>query len=164
MCQTELLTFTKEMRTRYSSSSVQRNERLIWLVYEFPKYLEALHDACKRHKKKFLFRAENYEALTFTSQSTVLCVRYPLDSGYFYVLTRDLSRDLVGLLFSAMRQMTGGNDCLDARAVTFNLEKILRTGILGSSQNCHVAPSQSVSRYRSFYNFSVLFCCDACCS
>lgn len=51
------------------------DERMIWLVYEFPKYLEALHDTCKRHKKKFLFSAEKYEALTLTSQSTVLCGR-----------------------------------------------------------------------------------------
>ncbi|CAN8021436.1 unnamed protein product [Ixodes persulcatus] len=45
-----------------------------------------------------------------------------------------------------MRQMSGGNDCLDARAVTFNLEKILRTGILCASQSSNVGPSQSVSR------------------
>lgn len=103
-----------------------------------------MHDACKKHEKKFL-SAETYEALTLTSQSTVLRVRYLLDSGYFYVLTRDLSSDSVELLFSAMRQMTGGNDCLDTRAVTFNLEKILRTVIFCASENCNAALSQSVS-------------------
>lgn len=70
------------------------DERLLRLEHEFPRYLEALHNACKVHGKKFL-SSETYQALTLTSKSTVLCVRYLLDSGYFYVLTRGLSSDPV---------------------------------------------------------------------
>ncbi|KAL1484961.1 hypothetical protein MTO96_049901 [Rhipicephalus appendiculatus] len=45
--------------------------------------------------------------------------------------------------------MSGGNDCLDARAVTFSLEKILRTGILCASQASNVGTKQSVSSIHS---------------
>ncbi|XP_054920321.1 uncharacterized protein [Dermacentor andersoni] len=40
--------------------------------------------------------------------------------------------------------MAGCNDCLDARAVTFGLEKLLRTGILCASQASKVGNGQSV--------------------
>ncbi|XP_049512853.1 uncharacterized protein LOC119431730 isoform X2 [Dermacentor silvarum] len=123
-------------------------ERRQWLEEEFPQYLQDINEACKPNAKKFL-SAETYEALLLTSQSTVLCVKYLLDSGFFYVLTRDLSSDSVELLFSALRQMSGGNDCLDARAVTFSLEKILRTGILCASQASNVGTKQSVSSIHS---------------
>ncbi|KAH8009414.1 hypothetical protein HPB51_016693 [Rhipicephalus microplus] len=109
-------------------------QRLQWLEKDFPDYLEALNNACKRSGKKFL-SAETYEAIFLTSKSTVLCVKFLLESSLFYVLTRNLSSDPVELLFSSLRQMAGGNDCLDARAVTFSLERILRTGNLCPSQS-----------------------------
>ncbi|KAK8771593.1 hypothetical protein V5799_025161 [Amblyomma americanum] len=117
--------------------------RLNWLEDEFPQYLERLHSACKSSGKKFL-SAETYEALLLTSKSSVLCIKYLLESGFFYVLTRNLSSDPVEVLFSALRQMAGCNDCLDARAVTFGLEKLLRTGILCASQASNVGNGQSV--------------------
>ncbi|XP_075526668.1 uncharacterized protein LOC142558414 [Dermacentor variabilis] len=40
--------------------------------------------------------------------------------------------------------MAGGNDCLDARAVTFSLERILRTGSLCPSQASNVENGQTV--------------------
>nr|XP_054926329.1 uncharacterized protein LOC129384752 [Dermacentor andersoni] len=40
--------------------------------------------------------------------------------------------------------MAGCNDCLDARAVTFGLEKLLRTGILCASQASNVGNGQIV--------------------
>lgn len=121
------------------------DRRLHWLEEEFPQYLESLHNACTSSGKKFL-SAETYEALLLTSKSTVLCVKYLLDSGFFYVLTRNLSSDPVEALFSALRQMAGCNDCLDARSVTFCLEKLLRTGVICASQASNVADGQSVTR------------------
>nr|XP_054932364.1 uncharacterized protein LOC129387471 isoform X1 [Dermacentor andersoni] len=117
--------------------------RLNWLEDEFPQYLESLHSACKSSGKKFL-SPETYEALLLTSKSSVLCIKYLLDSGFFYVFTRNLSSDPVEVLFSALRQMAGCNDCLDARAVTFGLEKLLRTGILCASQASNVGNGQIV--------------------
>ncbi|KAL1462049.1 hypothetical protein MTO96_043244 [Rhipicephalus appendiculatus] len=97
-------------------------------------------------RKKFL-SAETYEALLLTSKSTVLCVKYLLESGFYYVLTRNFSSDPVELLFSSLRQMAGGNDCLDARAVTFSLERILRTGTLCPSEASNVENVQSALRF-----------------
>lgn len=114
------------------------DESLQWLEEEFLQYLQAINDTCKRNSKKFL-NAEIYEALFHTGQCTVL-----RDSGFFYVLTRDLSSDSVELLSGGLRQMAGGNDCLDARTVTFSLEKILPTGILCVSQTSNVGTRQSV--------------------
>ncbi|KAL1476183.1 hypothetical protein MTO96_036703 [Rhipicephalus appendiculatus] len=122
------------------------DERLQWLEKDFPDYLETLHNACKRSQKKFL-SAETYEALLLTSKSTVLCVKYLLESGFYYVLTRNFSSDPVELLFSSMRQMAGGNDWLDARAVTFSLERILRTGTLCPSEASNVENVQSALRF-----------------
>ncbi|KAH9382853.1 hypothetical protein HPB48_023415 [Haemaphysalis longicornis] len=121
------------------------DQRLQWLEKDFPDYLEALNNACKSSGKKFL-SAETYEAILLTSKSTVLCVKFLLESGFFYVLTRNLSSDPVELLFSSLRQMAGGNDCLDARAVTFSLERILRTGNLCPSQPSNVENGQAVLR------------------
>ncbi|KAG0433889.1 hypothetical protein HPB47_019505 [Ixodes persulcatus] len=121
------------------------DERLQWLEKDFPDYLKAIDNSCKRSGKKFL-SAETYEVLLLTSKSTVLCVKFLLESGFFYVLTRNLSSDPVELLFSSLRQMAGGNDCLDARAVTFSLERILRTGNLCPSQSSNVENGQAVLR------------------
>lgn len=71
------------------------------LEKDFPDYLEALNNACKRSGKKFI-SAETYEAILLTSKSTVLCVKFLLESGFFYVLTRNLSSDPVELLFSSL--------------------------------------------------------------
>ncbi|KAM7307482.1 uncharacterized protein ISCGN_011118 [Ixodes scapularis] len=120
------------------------DERLQWLEKDFPDYLKALNNSCKRSGKKFL-SAETYEALLLTSKFTGLCVKFLLESGFFFnVLSRNLSSDPVELLFSSLRQMAGGNDCLDARAVTFNLERILRTGNLCPSHSSNVENGQAV--------------------
>nr|XP_050024320.2 uncharacterized protein LOC126518586 [Dermacentor andersoni] len=106
----------------------------------------------KRSGIKFL-SAETYEAILLTSKSTVLCIKYLLESGFFYVLTKNLSSDPVELLFSSLRQMAGGNDCLDARAVTFSLERILRTGSLCPSQASNIENGQTVlSRHGASLN------------
>ncbi|KAK8778513.1 hypothetical protein V5799_020148 [Amblyomma americanum] len=119
------------------------DERLQWLEKEFPDYLETLYNACKRSGKKFL-SAETYEAILLTSKSTVLCIMYLLESGFFYVLTRNFSSDPVELLSSSLRKMAGGNHHLDARAVAFSLERILRTGSLCPSQVSNVENGQTV--------------------
>nr|XP_037272828.1 uncharacterized protein LOC119164719 [Rhipicephalus microplus] len=118
------LSFLKEYPSRHPQAEKFRNvEATIlfmkmmqkWLEKDFPDYLEALNNACKRSGKKFL-SAETYEAILLTSKSTVF----------------------------SLRQMAGGNDCLDARAVTFSLERILRTGNLCPSQSSNVEDGQAV--------------------
>ncbi|KAG0435094.1 hypothetical protein HPB47_018685 [Ixodes persulcatus] len=50
----------------------------------------------------------------------------------------------------SLRKMAGGNDCLDARAVTFSLERILRTGNLCPSQSSNVENGQAVLSRQPF--------------
>lgn len=87
------------------------------------------HQKRKQEKLKFLTK-ETYNAIVFTSKSTVQCVRYLLEEiGFHFVLTRRLSSDNIEELFGAIRQMIGGNFKGDAVAVSQAFDKILRTGI-----------------------------------
>ncbi|KAG8176027.1 hypothetical protein JTE90_024669 [Oedothorax gibbosus] len=104
-------------------------ERLQWLETEFPSYMKDVEEESLQSGKYFL-TPETYSALLLTSLSTTACVRYLLESGFHYVLTRKLSSDPVESLFSAVRQMNGGNDASDAKASTIAINKILRTGLL----------------------------------
>lgn len=71
----------------------------------------------KLEKDKFLTK-ETYNALLLTSRSTVECIRFLLDRvGFKFVLTRRFNSDSVEQLFSAIRQMTGGNFKGDATSV-----------------------------------------------
>jgi len=69
-----------------------------------------------------------------TTKSTVECIKYLLNNGYHYVLTRVFNSDPIESLFSALRQMNGGNDTMDVRAALFAIEKILKTGKLITSK------------------------------
>ncbi|KAG8179722.1 hypothetical protein JTE90_006627 [Oedothorax gibbosus] len=69
---------------------------------------------------------------SFRDAGDTICFmsNYLLENGFHYVLTRRLSSDPVESLFSALRQMNGGNDGSDAKASTVAINKILRTGLL----------------------------------
>lgn len=106
--------------------------RLDWLENYFLSYLHTTKCASSTRQKDFLTN-ETYEAITLTTKSTVLCIKYLLENGYHYVLTRAFSSNPVESIFSTLRRMSGSNDMLDARAVNFSLQKILKTGILSMS-------------------------------
>lgn len=90
-------------------------------------------NAIKQTKKKFLTH-ETYEALTYTTTSTVACVRFLLEEkGFKYVLTRRFSSDPVEQLIGAIHQMIGENFKGYATAVSQAFEKILQTGIAYNS-------------------------------
>lgn len=105
------------------------DERLQWLEHDFPRYLAKIKDASEKEGKGFLSK-ETYQAILVTSSSTVECVRYLLQSGFHFVLTRAFNSDAIELFFSALRQMSGTNDMLDCRAVVCSLNRILKTGII----------------------------------
>jgi hypothetical protein len=128
----------------YSSTT---DERLHFLEFDFNPQLHAWHkeiqnliktmpnnskadkETIKKTKTKFLTQ-ETYEALTYTTMSTVACIRYLLEVlGFKFVLTRRFSSDHIEQLFGAIRQLIGGNFKGDATAVSQAFEKILRTGI-----------------------------------
>ncbi|KZS09137.1 Uncharacterized protein APZ42_026709 [Daphnia magna] len=103
------------------------------LIKSMPDNNQSDKAAIKKTKKKFLTH-ETYEALTYTTTSTVACIRYLLEELDFkYVLTRRFSSDPVEQLFGAIRQLIGGNFKGDATAVSQAFEKILRTGIAYNS-------------------------------
>ncbi|KAI9555873.1 hypothetical protein GHT06_018390 [Daphnia sinensis] len=103
------------------------------IVKRMPDGTKEEEDAIKEAKKKFLTH-ETYEALTFTTSSTVACIRHLLQKlGFKYVLTRRFSSDPVKQLFGAIRQMMVSNFKGDATAVSQAFEKILRTEIAYNS-------------------------------
>ncbi|KAJ4435114.1 hypothetical protein ANN_23689 [Periplaneta americana] len=68
-------------------------------------------------KEKSRKESQNKETVVFNLQQCLLRVKA-------------FSSDPVESLFSTLRRMSGSNDMLDARAVNFSLQKILKTGIL----------------------------------
>lgn len=83
----------------------------------------------KKENKVFL-NAETFEALLMISKSTIACLKYLLESGFYLVLTRNFTSDAIELLFSSLRQHSGANNMLDSRSVIFSMNYILKTGIL----------------------------------
>lgn len=128
----------KETTTSQKTFFRVDDERLTFLEVDIPlllqtweKEIKMLVDAIppkeiqkmKQEKLKFLTK-ETYHAITFTSKSTVECVRYLLEEiGFHFVLTRRLSRDNIEELFGAIRQLIGGNFKGDAVAVSQAFEK-----------------------------------------
>lgn len=105
------------------------DQRLEWLENEFPQYLSSIKTNSILAEKEFL-SAETYEALLITTASTVSCVRFLIENGFHFVLTRAFNSDSIELFFSGLRQTAGANDMLDCRSVTFIMNKIMKTGIL----------------------------------
>lgn len=130
------------------------DERLDWLENEFPGYLENIKNESQNSEKQFLTN-ETFEALTLTTASTVKCVRYLLNDGFHFVLTRSFNSDPIELFFSGLRQTAGANDMLDCRAVTFSMNKILKTGLISvpSSSNVDVQ-NKSISVWNNANNNS----------
>jgi hypothetical protein len=116
----------------------------------------------------FFFSDQTYEALLFTTRSTIDTVRFLLSSGFQFVLTRKLNSDNIERLFSCLRQSNGGNFHMEARAagklesqfytssqkmaagviknptkffvlLVSGITKVLRTGIVDASAACNVS-------------------------
>lgn len=99
------------------------DERLEWLETTFNDYVCDMKD-----KQPSLITYETLQAIVLTSHSTSACIKYLLGIGFHFILTSKLTSDCIEMFFSNMRQTSGGNDMLDARAATFAIENILRCG------------------------------------
>lgn len=97
--------------------------RLLWLEREFTAYTEAIQESSKARGKDG-FTSETFEALNFTTKSTVETARFLLRNG---VDSRKLNSDPIEAIFGRIRFMCGGNDMLDARAVTTALDHIIKS-------------------------------------
>lgn len=80
------------------------DERLLWLENGFPAYLDKLKGHSCDNDKRFL-RNDTYGTVPLTTQSTVLCTRYLLESGFHFVLTRLFNSDKIELFFGGIRNM-----------------------------------------------------------
>ena len=76
--------------------------------------------------------------MKFITKSTVYTVRYLLNNGLHFVLTRRFSSDDVERFFGSVRQMMGGNFQGNAYGVLTSSERILRTGIAYASVHSNV--------------------------
>lgn len=98
--------------------------------------------SCNFSKKEFLTK-ETYEAIVLTTMSTVQCIRYLLNSGFHFVLTRKFSSDQIEILFSSIRRLGGSNDQTNAVVVMQAIHKILATGIVSASLNANSVSSEN---------------------
>lgn len=105
--------------------------RLLWLENEFSGYIKRIQDSSVAAGVGN-FTDETYTALLFTTKSTVETVRFLLRKGVNYVLTKKFNSDPIEALFGKLRAMCGGNDALDARAVTAALTHIVKEKALPS--------------------------------
>lgn len=109
------------------------DNRLLWLENTFTVYIKNVQ-SCSVASGKGALTEETFEALLFTTQSTVETTRFLLQEGVRYVLTKNLNSDPVEALFGRIRQMCGGNDQLDARAVTAALDRIVKAKALCTNE------------------------------
>lgn len=100
--------------------------RLLWLENDFTCYVKKVQ-ASSVASGNGAFTGETFQALLFTTKSTVETTRYLLTQGINYVLTRKLNSDPIEAVFGRVRYMCGGNDMLDARAVTAALDQIVKS-------------------------------------
>lgn len=119
--------------------------RLFWLENDFIPYLEWWEKSVTR-KAEFI-SSETFEAACLTTKSAVECIKYLLQNGFHFVLTRKFSSDEIESLFSCIRQLAGSNDQTNAASVTQALHKILVTGLVSSSFSGNVRPDSACSSW-----------------
>lgn len=103
----------------------KNDPRLSWLENEFSHYVQGIQENSVAFGKDG-FTDETFQALLFSTKSTVETTRFLLGKGIDYVLTRKFNSDPIEALFGKIRFMCGGNDVLDARAVTAALDHIVK--------------------------------------
>jgi len=112
-----------------------RDDRLRWLEVKLPEAIEKWHRSTEPHQR---LSDETFNALIFTCKSTAACIRYLLEQGFRFVLTRNFSTDAIERFFGAVRAQNGANDtptparCIDA------INRIVRTSIGYASINGNV--------------------------
>ncbi|KAH7950535.1 hypothetical protein HPB49_025511 [Dermacentor silvarum] len=120
--------------TTYSGSdcktpiSQQDDYRLLWLENEFVNFMKNVQ------QDRFASGGDAFTDETF-NKSTVQTTRYLLSRGVRYVLTRKFNSDPIEAVFGRLRSICGGNDALDARAVTTALDHIVKES--GLSMQLH---------------------------
>ncbi|KAH9367820.1 hypothetical protein HPB48_008075 [Haemaphysalis longicornis] len=113
--------------------SKEDDGRLLPLQNDFCSYIKNIQD-CSIAARVGSFTDETYNALLFSTRSTVQTAQFLLRSGVNYVLTRKFNSDPIEAQFGKLRFMCGGNDALDARAATAALDHIVKEKALPSKE------------------------------
>ena len=114
------------------------DERLLWMLKTLPAYIDSIQLSSKANKMTGLTK-ETAEAVKFTAKSTAECIKYLLEeSGFFYVLTRAFSSDAVESMFSNVRLCGGSQDATDARAAHYAIKRIIKSGLVTTSESANV--------------------------
>lgn len=111
------------------------DERLEWLQEDFLKYIQQIQSYGGNKAEKFT--SETFEALLLTSRSTSECINL-LQTGFIFVLSRNLSSDDIEQFFSHLRHKGGFNDAMDVRSCIYAIEATLQTGIIAGSSHGNV--------------------------
>ena len=77
------------------------------------------------------------EAIIFTSRSTANCIKYLLDGGLQFVLTRRFSTDNIERFHGAIRNYCGNNDHPSVGQCLSAIERINRTQLALTSMSCN---------------------------
>lgn len=117
------------------------DDRLDWLEKEFPEFLQKWKDEATR-PEEFLSK-RTYEALVLTCKSTAACIRYLLNIGFKFVLTRKFSTDGIERFFGAVRSQNGNNDVPTALNCINAISRIVRKSIGYASINGNVPVERS---------------------
>jgi hypothetical protein len=100
------------------------DERLSWLNATVTNYIYDIQSSSSNVDMHGLSNETAY-ALTFTANSTYLCIKYLLtQAGFYYTLTRSFSSDAVEATFSHVRLRGRPNNMTDARTAEYALRQI----------------------------------------
>lgn len=115
------------------------DSRLRWLDLVYLEYIEELKMASA--PINFLTKKLTMHWYLIANVASVQCIRFLLDRGLKFVLTRKFSSDPIESLFGTLRWSADCNDMLDVRSALSGLEKLLKTGIVAASHTSNVLSS-----------------------
>ncbi|EFX80259.1 hypothetical protein DAPPUDRAFT_103668 [Daphnia pulex] len=113
------------------------DERMQELDEEIPELLKKWN----KDKKSAMecFTKETLEAIIFTCRSTANCVKYLLNGGFQFVVTRRFTTDNIERFHGAIRNCCGNNDHLSVGQCLSTIERINRTQLAITSMSCNTS-------------------------
>lgn len=106
----------------------------------------------EQRKKSYLecLTKETLDAIIFTSRSTANCIRYLLQNGLKFVMTRRFSTDNIERFHGSVRHFCGSNDHPSVAQCLSAIEKISRTQLALTSMSSNTPLlTEAVLRYNS---------------
>lgn len=110
-------------------------------MQELDEEIPELLKKWNKDKKSALecFTKETLEAIIFTSRSTANCVKYLLNGGFQFVVSRRFTTDNIERFHGAIRNYCGNNDHLSVGQCLSTIERINRTQLAITSMSCNTS-------------------------